>query len=98
MLDYAYDKRNNRYKLFFGTNLKTANEIRYLGLFSTDEFAYGQFKQNKRENANIFLGKTTNPLNEDEENFGVFFSKKGVTRNLRETIISGKKEIGNTNL
>lgn len=98
LLDYAYDKKNNRYKLFFGTNLKTANEIRYLDLFSTDEFAYGQFKQNKRENANIFLGKTTNPFNEDGENFGVFFSKKGVTRNLRETIIIGKKEIGNTNL
>lgn len=69
-----------------------------MDLFSTDEFAYGQFKQNKRENANIFLGKTTNPFNEDGENFGVFFSKKGVTRNLRETIIIGKKEIGNTNL
>lgn len=98
LLDYAYDKTNNRYKLFFGTNLKTANELRYFGLFSTDEFAYGQFKSNKRENANIFLGKSINPFSSNKNKYGVFFSKKGVTRKLREDILNGKKEVGNSSL
>lgn len=60
LLDYAYNAKEDKYKLFFATNAHVAQDIEDKKVFDPANYKYGNPKQSAKKYF-YFLGRTENP-------------------------------------